>query len=94
MVGTRILGTEDLEIPQTWMTVAPHNPVYLTAKSLHSAWVNTAALRISGISSNTPDPVDGAIQRDERGNPTGILLEGAVKLITDFIPSPTINRSR
>jgi len=70
--------------------VAPHNPVYLTAKSLHSAWVNTAALRVSGVSSTTPNPIDGVIQRDVHGNPIGILLEGAVKLITNFIPEPTI----
>ncbi|MEW6718630.1 MAG: amidohydrolase [Chloroflexota bacterium] len=68
--------------------VAPHHPVYLTAKSLHAAWVNTAALQIAGIDGTTPDPKDGQIQRGVTGNPTGILFEGAMKLVSEFIPEP------
>ena len=68
--------------------VAPHNPVYLTAKSLHAAWVNGSALKLAGISSSTPDPLNGFIQRDEHGNPTGIVLEEALKLIEKVIPEP------
>jgi predicted amidohydrolase YtcJ len=71
--------------------VAPENPVYLTAKSLHSSWVNTKALEISGISANSQDPADGRIQRDENGTPTGILLEGASDLITRVLPVPGID---
>jgi predicted amidohydrolase YtcJ len=69
--------------------VAPDHPVYLTAKSLHSAWVNTSALQIAGITADTPDPRDGIIQRDEGGKPTGILLEAAANLVNDVIPEPT-----
>ncbi len=69
--------------------VTPHNPVYLTAKSLHAAWVNSAALKLAGISASTPDPVNGRIQRDAGGNPTGILFEDAVKLVEAAIPEPT-----
>jgi predicted amidohydrolase YtcJ len=68
--------------------VAPGHPVYLTAKSLHAAWVNTPALRTAAISPSTPDPVGGAIQRDDDGAPTGILLEGAMALVGDRIPEP------
>lgn len=70
-------------------SVAPHNPVYLTAKSLHAAWANSAALRQAGIDRTTPDPEGGAIQRDEGGAPTGILFERAVKLVSQAIPQPT-----
>ncbi len=35
--------------------IAPDNPVYLTAKSLHAAWVNHAALQRAGINDSTPD---------------------------------------
>ena len=69
--------------------VAPYNPVYLTAKSLHAAWVNSAALNLSGISVSTPDPVDGSLQRDAGGHPTGIVFEEALKLIEKAIPEPT-----
>lgn len=71
--------------------IAPENPVYLTSKSLHSSWVNTKALELSGITSNTLDPPNGKIQRDERGNPTGILLEGASDLVVSVLPKPDIN---
>jgi predicted amidohydrolase YtcJ len=69
--------------------VAPQNPAYLTAKSLHAAWVNSAALKLAGISASTPDPANGRIQRDAGGNPTGILFEDAIKLVEAAIPEPT-----
>ena len=66
--------------------VAPLNPVYLTAKSLHAAWANSAALKIAGITESTPDPKDGAIQRDAGGQATGILLETAMSMVSDVLP--------
>lgn len=69
--------------------VTPQNPVYLTAKSLHVAWANSAALKLAGISASTPDPVNGRIQRDPHGHPTGIVFEEAVKLIEKAIPEIT-----
>lgn len=55
--------------------VAPNHPVYLTGKSMHVAWVNSAALTCMGITDDTPNPEGGEIQRDENGKATGILLE-------------------
>jgi predicted amidohydrolase YtcJ len=71
-------------------SVAPGRPVYLTAKSLHAGWVNSAALRQAGIDDQTPDPPGGKIQRDEAGQPTGILFESAMQLVFSAIPEPTI----
>lgn len=70
--------------------IAPNNPVYLTAKSLHAAWANIAALKLAKITSRTPHPQNGQIQRDDKGNATGILLETAMELVGDMIPEPTI----
>jgi predicted amidohydrolase YtcJ len=70
--------------------IAPNHPVFLTAKSLHAAWANSAALRLAGISANTPDPRDGKIQRDEAGRPTGILLESAMGLVDRVVPEPSV----
>jgi hypothetical protein len=67
---------------------APHNPVYLTAKSLHAAWANSAALKLAGITGETPDPKDGVIQRGPEGRATGILLETAMTLVESVIPDP------
>lgn len=69
--------------------VAPDNPVYLTAKSLHAAWVNSLALRQAGISAQTPDPPGGRIQRRQDGSPTGILFETAMALVSETIPAPS-----
>ncbi len=69
--------------------VAPEHPVALTAKSGHAWWVNSRALEITGIRSDTPDPAGGHILRDAHGMPTGILLENAIGLMRDHIPEPT-----
>jgi predicted amidohydrolase YtcJ len=70
-------------------SVAPENPTYLTAKSLHASWINHSAMKIAGIGPTTPDPVNGCIQRDTHGVPTGILFEEAMKLVESIIPEPT-----
>jgi len=70
--------------------VAPDNPVYLTAKSLHAAWANSAALKLAGVTAGMLDPKDGQVQRTAQGQPTGILLENAVLLISDLVPEPGI----
>lgn len=70
--------------------IAPNNPVYLTAKSLHAAWANTHALKLANVTAQTPDPQNGQIQRDASGQATGILLETAMELVGNIIPAPTI----
>ena len=68
---------------------APDHPVYLTAKSLHAAWANSAALRAAGITRATPDPEGGKIGRCEDGSPNGLLFESAMELVDRAIPTPT-----
>ncbi|MEI3613801.1 amidohydrolase [Pseudogracilibacillus sp. SO30301A] len=63
-------------------------PMFLLDFSIHNAWVNSRALAIAGIDKHTPDPEGGEIVRDEQGNPTGLLVENAVKLVQKFIPKP------
>ena len=63
--------------------------IYLTAKSLHAAWANSAALAQAGITAETNDPVGGRIGRDENGRPNGILFETAMQLVSNIIPEPT-----
>jgi predicted amidohydrolase YtcJ len=67
---------------------APNHPVYLTAKSLHASWANSAALQQAGIDSSTPDPHGGQILHGPDGSPTGILLESAMNLVEQVIPRP------
>ena len=67
--------------------IAPANPVYLTAKSLHAAWANSLALGLAQVGVNTPDPEGGRIGRHADGSPNGILYESAMELVADAIPA-------
>lgn len=69
--------------------LVPDRPVYLTNRDHHGAWVNRAALRRAGVDRDTPDPVDGLVNRDADGNPVGGLQEGAVSLVTRVLPPVT-----
>jgi len=66
--------------------ITPDNPVYLTAKSLHAAWANSQALREAHITAATLDPAGGRLERNSRGEATGILLEKAMQLVSREIP--------
>ncbi len=68
--------------------ISPNNPVFLTSKSLHAAWINYAAHKIVADSLNTVQFNENWIQKDHNGNPTGIYLEDAVFLIDSIIPKP------
>jgi len=66
---------------------APHNPVFLTHVSGHVAVANSAALKLAGVTRDTPNPPGGEIERDAAGEPTGILKEGAaMELLVKSIP--------
>jgi hypothetical protein len=69
--------------------VAPNNPVALNSRSGHGMWANNAALRTSGITAQTPNPPGGEIVHDAQGNPTGILLETAMRLVSQHVPQPS-----
>lgn len=73
-------------------SVAPNHPVYLQAKSIHAAWANTLAMRLSGIDDATADPPDGQIVRDASRRATGILLEGAMRLVRRAVPQRTTDQ--
>ena len=63
-------------------------PALLFNRDHHSAWVNSAALARAGITAATQDLADGRIERDERGEPTGALHEGAMDLVARLVPAP------
>ena len=69
--------------------ISSSQPIYLTAKSLHAAWANSAALQAGGVTINTSDPPGGRIGRDESGYPNGLLFESAMSLVANMIPKPS-----
>ena len=69
---------------------APDNPVALHRVCHHAIVANSRALELAGVTADTPDPPGGAIDRDPAtGEPTGILREQAMELVTRQIPEPS-----
>ena len=68
--------------------IAPDNPVYIERTCSHIAVANSAALRLAGITPDTPDPEGGLIERAADGSPTGLLAERAMRLVIDRLPRP------
>jgi predicted amidohydrolase YtcJ len=69
-------------------------PAAFQSHDMHALWVNSAALQRAGIDRNTPDPEGGRIVRDDRGEPTGMLLETAAQLVVKKIPTVTDEEMR
>lgn len=69
--------------------VADDHPVFLDRVDGHLAVADTRALRLAGITSASRDPQGGKIDRDENGQPTGILRDTAQGAVRQVIPPPT-----
>jgi predicted amidohydrolase YtcJ len=89
-------GYEDTRLPPRYAItrhdidrVAPNHPVYLQRVCGHVIVVNSLALELAGITRETPDPPGGEIERDEDGEPTGVLRETAREPVRDVLPLPT-----
>ncbi len=61
-------------------------PVCILRACAHVRCVNSKALELAGITRDTPDPDGGVIERDENGEPTGVLRENARNLVTAVMP--------
>jgi predicted amidohydrolase YtcJ len=68
--------------------VADH-PVWIRRVDGHAGLANTAAMRAAGITAATADPEGGRILRDSVGNPTGVFIDAAQKLIDGKVPEPS-----
>ena len=85
-------------LPDKYMLdkVTGGRPAFIFTKDQHSAWVNSKALELAGITSQTKNPDGGEIVKFENGEPTGILREMSSYIdIYNTIPLPsdtTINK--
>ena len=78
--------------------IVSDRPVALSSEDYHSLWVNTRALEMAGISGQTPDPLNGVIERlpgsvsstNPYGVPSGTLRETATALVTDLLPDYSV----
>uniref|UniRef100_A0A1D1ZJQ9 Putative amidohydrolase ytcJ n=1 Tax=Anthurium amnicola TaxID=1678845 RepID=A0A1D1ZJQ9_9ARAE len=74
--------------------VTPKNPVWLSRMDGHMGLANSLALRIAGITNNTQDPIGGTVVRSTGGDPTGLLVDSAMKLLLPFIPEASLQERR
>ncbi len=67
--------------------LVPDRPAALSSADGHSAWVNSRALALAGVTKDTADPAGGRIERDPAtGEPTGTLRESAAGLVEGLVP--------
>jgi predicted amidohydrolase YtcJ len=88
-------GYNEAELPEKrhptradFDAVLPDYPVALTRTCGHMIVANSLALRLAGITRETPDPPGGVIVRAADGEPTGLLQETAMGLLSRVIPEP------
>jgi predicted amidohydrolase YtcJ len=62
-------------------SISPNNPVLLTHASGHSVYVNSKALDLAEVTTETPNPDGGDIVKDPAGNIVGVLEERAMGLV-------------
>lgn len=87
---------DDPSLPsiETLDSVSGGIPIFLERVCGHSAIVNSPALSLAGIGKGSPDPDGGIIERDASGDPTGLLIDEAVKSVRRHIPEPSKERKR
>lgn len=69
--------------------VTGERPAFLFSKDQHTAWVNSRALELAGITARTPNPPGGQIDRLPNGEPSGFLRETAYQKVYELIPPPS-----
>lgn len=75
--------------------IVSDRPVYLGAYDGHSAWVNSRALALAGITAATPEPKDGTIVRIAGSQePAGALLEDAMSLVAEKLPKSSATEKK
>ena len=82
-----MFGAEALPHKKYLDELFPNRPVLLVGYDGHTAWANSRALALAGITSKTPDPRNGVIVRDpQTGEATGALKEAAQGLVSKLVP--------
>jgi predicted amidohydrolase YtcJ len=80
----------ELPVRQWIDAVTTHNPVCVNRLDGHMVFVNSLALSLAGITKDTPAPLGGEIVKDAvTGEPTGILKDAAISLVSRHIPPPS-----
>jgi len=83
-------------LPSRWDLdeVSAGHPVFLDRVDGHLAVANTRALQLASVNLASRDPKGGRIDRNENGEPTGILRDTAQDALRAVIPAPTHDYQR
>jgi predicted amidohydrolase YtcJ len=81
--GKRFPTSADLD------AVVADRPVWLERVDGHAAWANSRAIQIAGVTAANKDTNGGRIERDAKGAPAGVFVDGAMGLVEKFIPKAT-----
>jgi predicted amidohydrolase YtcJ len=71
-------------------SVTPNHPVFVQRLDGHMGLANALAMKLAGITRETPSPDGGTIVRDASGEPTGVFKDNAMGLITRAVPPPSL----
>jgi len=74
--------------------VTTDHPVFLVRVDGHSAVANARALQLASITLASRNPKGGKIERDESGQPNGLLRDTAMEAVRNVIPEPTHDKRR
>jgi len=86
--------SKQLPTRQDLDAVTGDHPAIFTRVDGHIAIANSHALRLAGITARTSDPFGGKIDRDARGEPTGVVRETALDLVYSKVPAPSPQERR
>jgi predicted amidohydrolase YtcJ len=80
------------ELPtREWIDAAtPDHPVWINRLDGHMSLANSVALKLAGVTRATKDVAGGAIVRDRKGEPTGVLKDNAMALVDAAVPAPSV----
>ena len=83
------------ELPRRdWIdAVTPEHPVWVWRQDGHMGLANSAALRAAGVTAATPEVEGGTIVRGPGGEPTGVLKDNAMNLVSRAQPKPSLEMS-
>lgn len=86
--GDKELNRFDLD------SISTEIPIFLVRVDGHAAWVNSKAITLCSIDTNTEDPDGGKIIKDAQGMPNGLLIDNAIELVRDNIPLRSIETTK
>jgi len=84
---TNVNGSAPLPTKELIDRFTPNNPVFVSRLDGHMALANSVALKLAGVTRDTPDPAGGLIVRDtKKGEPTGVLKDAAMGFVWKVVP--------